>query len=261
MREKGELLKLDFNVTNACNFRCLHCCFRSGICAIEDFTTVTLEKILTEFVSLGGKRIDITGGEILMRKDINRVMMIAKGLGIKTEAVTNASLLTDDILKFWQAIGIEAVAISLDGHTAETYNHIRRQDEKTFETVLRNIQRCAVMGFSTKVNTVVFSSNLKIAENITQLAIELGANEHGFYFFSPVGSGERHQREVADPIEWLRIIRTELWKYKDLIKISCSLDRNCFGPEAQYRMLHAESLAPPNPAERKCLSLRHYGSI
>jgi MoaA/NifB/PqqE/SkfB family radical SAM enzyme len=187
---------------------------------MNDFSCSTIKKILTEFVSLGGKRIDVTGGEILTRKDINEIMSIAKGLHIKTEGVTNASLLTDEILKFWKATGVEAVAISLDGHTSETYNHIRRQNNEVFKKVLENIHKCAAMGFNTKVNTVVFSSNLNIMEDILRLSIDLGANEHGFYFFSTVGSGEKFRDEVADPEEWLRIIRTKLWKYRDLIKIS-----------------------------------------
>src|SRR3989339_220684 len=67
---KKNLPKLDFNVTNRCNFRCIHCCFRSGERLLEEFSLEKIKEVLNDFISLGGKRIDITGGEPLLRNDI-----------------------------------------------------------------------------------------------------------------------------------------------------------------------------------------------
>src|SRR3989339_127017 len=66
---KKNLPKLDFNVTNRCNFRCIHCCFRSGERLLEEFSLEKIKEVLNDFISLGGKRIDITGGEPLLRND------------------------------------------------------------------------------------------------------------------------------------------------------------------------------------------------
>lgn len=67
---------------------------------------------------------------------------------------------------------------------------------------------------------MVFKSNLSDLANITKLAIELGAKEHGFYFFSPIGRGANSSQEVADPLKWLGVIRKDLVKFKDQIKLS-----------------------------------------
>jgi len=187
---------------------------------MKEFSFEKITSILEEFVSLGGKRIDITGGECLMRSDLNKIAAFAKQLGIKVEIVTNASLVTQEHLDFWKSIAIDSVAISLDGHTSEIYNHVRNQNEETFFKVLGIIKKSSEMGFYTKVNTVVFTRNLFAATKITKLAIDLGAHEHGFYYFSPVGSGVERKDEVADPIEWLNIIRTKLYNFKDSIKLS-----------------------------------------
>ena len=217
-REKNELVKLDFNFTNRCNYRCIHCCFNSGELDLGEMTFAKIESVLREFVSIGGRRIDITGGEPLMRKDINFVVALAKKLGIKTELVTNASLLTERKLDFFKSVGLDGIAVSVDGSTAEGYNVIRRRDERTFNRVLRMIRKSAELGFYTKVNTVIFNSNLRDLKNISRLAIDLGAKEHGFYYFSPIGRGCSSYAQVADPLEWLKIIRGELWLLRNSIE-------------------------------------------
>jgi MoaA/NifB/PqqE/SkfB family radical SAM enzyme len=219
-REKADLVKLDFNVTNYCNYRCIHCCFSSGQLDMGEMSFENIESVLRAFVSIGGRRIDITGGEPLMRKDILSIVALAKQLGIKTELVTNASLLTEKKLEFFKKVGLDGIAVSLDGSTAEGYNVIRRRDERTFNKVIRMIKRSAELGFYTKVNTVVFASNMTDLANISMRAIGLGAEEHGFYYFSPIGRGDSSYCQVADPLEWLKVIRNDLWPLKNSIKFS-----------------------------------------
>lgn len=56
------LPKLDLNITNRCNFRCIHCAFDSGKKQIKEFSTQKIKQILKDTKKLGGKKIDITGG-------------------------------------------------------------------------------------------------------------------------------------------------------------------------------------------------------
>ena len=216
------LPKLDFNVTNNCNLCCIHCCFRSGKTML--FCNFCLERIFTilkDFKQLKGRRIDLTGGEPLLRKDIDLIIeMCIKDFGLKTELVTNSLLLTSEKISVFHDLGLQGVAISLDGSSAEKHAHIRGTSDEQYQKVLENIRDCARAGFYTKVNSVVFASNLEDLVNITRLAIKLGAKEHGLYFFSPVGRGARKRKEVADPLRWLEIIRRELIKYKNQIELT-----------------------------------------
>lgn len=217
---KWSLPKIDLNVTNNCNFRCIHCCFNSGERDMNEFSPEELRKILINFKELGGWRIDITGGEPLVRKDIFEIIKIAKELGLKTELVTNGSLLTKAKLKKYKEIGLDGIAISLDGSTYDIHHAIRGVDSFVFQKILGNIERSAEMGFYTKINTVVFSLNLPILTSISDLAISLGAKEHGFYFFSTIGRGSDKSFLVADPVRWLEIIRNDLVDFADQIKFS-----------------------------------------
>lgn len=219
---EGRVIKLDLNITNKCNnFRCHHCCFDSGVLNMREMTLCSYQMLLNEFKELGGQRIDITGGEPLTRGDVFSIIAHAKHLGLKIELVTNGALLTYHKLKRLAQLGVNDIAISLDGFNYETYSRIRPVSEEIFKKVIDNIKLAVKFGFRVKINTVVFQSNLYELEKICDLAINLGVIEHGFYYFSPIGRGKRENRfDIADPLAWLKIIRENLSDKSDKIKIS-----------------------------------------
>ena len=201
------LPKLDLNVTNRCNFRCIHCAFDSGEKCMEDLPLSVIEKILIQTKELGGKRFDITGGEPLLREDVRDIIRIGKSLDYKIELVTNGSLITEEKLKKFKQLGLDAIAISLDGSNSEVYNSIRKQNEKTFYRVLKNIDLIKNYGFYTKINTTVFENNFSDITNIVNLAERLKVDELGLYYFTPVGRGERTEAKSVEPIKWLSFVR------------------------------------------------------
>jgi len=213
--ENRKLPKLDLNITNRCNFRCAHCAFDSGIVQMPELSLNDLEKILEETKELGGKRFDITGGEPLVRTDVEDIIQVGKGLGYKIELVTNGYLLTQERLKRFKDLGLDGIAISLDGSNSEVYNRLRNRDKETFDKVLENIGLTKKTGFYTKVNTTVLSFNLEDIPNITQLALNLGVDEQGIYYFTPVGRGDRTSGLSVEPLKWLEFVRTRLKQYQD----------------------------------------------
>jgi radical SAM protein with 4Fe4S-binding SPASM domain len=179
-----------------------------------------IQSTLTEFKELGGRRIDITGGEATLRQDCTQIIALCKYLGFKTELVTNGSLLNEEKLKRYKDIGLDGIAISLDGSKYKFYSQIRPVPEKIYKKILKNIELAAKYGFYTKVNTVVFNSNLHDLTAITRLAVALGAREQGFYYFSPIGRGDCFTANIADPLKWMQVIRQLLIEFYNKIEIS-----------------------------------------
>ena len=79
----NNLPKLDLNITNRCNFRCVHCAFDSGCTNIQEFSLEKIREILEDTKKLGGEKIDITGGEPLARDDLIEIIKLGKELGYK----------------------------------------------------------------------------------------------------------------------------------------------------------------------------------
>ena len=265
--ENRKLPKLDLNITNRCNFRCRHCAFDSGITSMNEMSLGELEKILRETKELGGEKIDITGGEALVREDVGEIIGLGKSLGYRMELVTNGYLLNSERLKRLRELKVEGIAISLDGSTAEKYNLIRRKDKVTFDKVTNTIQEVQRSGFYTKINTTVFSSNLEDLGRIVELAQNLGADELGFYYFTPIGRGSRNSELVADPLKWLNFIRTELPRYNNgKMKISLEVPlietekwKPDYGCLAQREQSHLQVL--PDGKAYPCAILASYGKL
>lgn len=215
-----KLPKLDLNVTNRCNFRCVHCAFDSGDVEMPELSVSQLEKILRETKELGGERIDITGGEALVREDIDEIIKLGKSFEYKIELVSNGSLLTKEKLERFRKIGLDSIAISLDGSTYNIYNKIRRVSEATYNHVLGMIDECVKIGIDTKINSVVFDSNLYDLDKITEFCIEKKVSEHGIYYFTPIGRGSRSNELAVEPVKWLKFIKEKLMKYDSKIKLS-----------------------------------------
>lgn len=219
--EQRPLPKLDVNATNRCNLRCSHCCFDSGRTKLGEMMLVQIRRVLHEFKALGGQRIDVTGGEPLTRFDLRQILRMAlHDFALRTELVTNSLLATDEMLEEFSDLGLAEMAVSIDGSTPELHASIRHTTPEQFAHILARLETAAKLGIKTKVNTVVFATNLADLKNITALAISVGASEHGLYFFSPIGRGKTMPQLVADPVAWLRVIREELAPFADKIKLS-----------------------------------------
>lgn len=214
------LPKLDLNVTNRCNFHCIHCCFASGDRLLDDLPLEVIVLSLSDFTKLGGQRVDLTGGEPLIRHDIIEIIAAAKRLGLKVELITNGSLLSEKLLQQFKTLGLDQIAISLDGINYETYCQIRPVGKEIFNRVIENIQRATEAGFRVKINTVAFRDNLAELADITRFCIEIGAAEQGLYYFTPVGRGATVQEQMVDPVIWLDFIRRQLKSMAGQIKLS-----------------------------------------
>lgn len=237
MKKNRPLPKLDFNITNRCNFRCRHCCFSSGETQMRELSFEKIKNILDEFSVLGGERIDITGGEPTLRKDYSEIIFYAKKIGLKVELVTNGSLLGKAQFEELQKIGLNAIAISLDGSNYNIYQKTRPISREIYEKIMENIRLSINYDFYTKINTVVRCSNFFDLIRLSDLAINLGAQEHGFYYFTPVGRGWGDNNEVVPPLTWLNFIRTKLAVRQEKIRLSLEtplMEKNCQAETSCY---------------------------
>ena len=127
-----EIDYLRISVTDKCNFRCLYCKPHD----MEDISTdeiLTNDQILTvvnQAVKVGIKKVRITGGEPLIRKDIYELISSINNIPEIEEIVltTNASLLSGNIKKLKDA-GIKRVNISIDTFKSDTFHDITNRKQ------------------------------------------------------------------------------------------------------------------------------------
>jgi cyclic pyranopterin phosphate synthase len=157
------LRDLRISVTDKCNFRCQYCMpaeiFGPDYPFLPQHKLLTFEEItrLTRiFVSLGVRKIRITGGEPLLRRDLPvLIRMIRLVEGVEEIAMTtNGSLLAKHAAEL-KAAGLDRVTVSLDSLDDELFGKINGRGYKVGD-VLKGIEAAEQAGFKKiKINMVV----------------------------------------------------------------------------------------------------------
>lgn len=146
---------LRISLTDNCNLRCFYCMPEEEY----EFTPVSrlmqadeIEALAKIFVQMGVRKIRLTGGEPLVRKDAADIILALSKLPVKLTMTTNATRL-HHFLPVLKEAGIGSINVSLDTLQAEKFQLITRRDQ--FQTVYDNIISLIDAGIHAKVNVVV----------------------------------------------------------------------------------------------------------
>jgi cyclic pyranopterin phosphate synthase len=155
------LRDLRISVTDRCNFRCTYCMPREVFDADYKFlphaailSFEEIARLARVFVGLGVKKIRLTGGEPLLRKDLPRLVAMLAPLGADLTLTTNGSTL----VKHAQALrdaGLDRITVSLDSLDEATFRAMNDADFPVGK-VLDGIAAASDAGFApVKINMVV----------------------------------------------------------------------------------------------------------
>ncbi len=152
---------LRISVTDRCNFRCVYCMPREVFDAGHEFlphsAVLSFEEIARLariFVGLGVKKIRLTGGEPLVRKQLHRLVAMLDELRVEVTLTTNGSLLARQARALKQA-GLDRVTVSLDSLDEATFQAMNDADFPVAK-VIEGIEVAAAEGLGPiKINTVV----------------------------------------------------------------------------------------------------------
>lgn len=149
---------LRISLTERCNLRCTYCMPEEGVSLAPRSDILTFEEIVRIaglFVELGVDKIRLTGGEPLVRKDVeNLVASLGRIEGLKTLAMTTNGILLPQKLPRLHASGLNALNISLDTLDPKKFEEITRRPG--YEKVLEAIRMALEFGYDpVKVNCVV----------------------------------------------------------------------------------------------------------
>lgn len=151
---------LRISVTDRCNLRCIYCMPPDGVPLKAKDEILTFEEILRAarvFVGLGINKIRITGGEPLVRKNLDQLLaQLSQIPGLKTLAMTTNAVLLKEKVGVLRAAGLSAINISLDTLRRERFKDITLRDD--FDAVVEGIEAALAARFeSVKLNVVVMA--------------------------------------------------------------------------------------------------------
>jgi cyclic pyranopterin phosphate synthase len=153
---------LRISVTDRCNFRCVYCMPKEVfgrdyrfLPRRELLTFEEIERVARTFVELGVRKLRITGGEPLLRRDLELLIERLTGIdeGLDVTLTTNASLLAQKAQALADA-GLSRITVSLDSLDDEVFRAMNDVDFPVAR-VLAGIDAAAAAGLPVKVNVVV----------------------------------------------------------------------------------------------------------
>lgn len=146
---------LRISLTERCNLRCFYCMPEEGINLSEKAHLMSHEEVIAiakTFVEMGVKKIRLTGGEPLIKKNIEKIITELTQLPINLGITTNGILL-NNYFELFKKSGVKDVNVSLDTLDKNKFKKITRRDY--FDRVINNINLYEANGFNVKINNVI----------------------------------------------------------------------------------------------------------
>ncbi len=211
---------LRVSVTDRCDFRCVYCMSehmtflpKKDVLSLEE-----LESVCNAFIDKGVRKLRLTGGEPLVRKDI---MVLINRLGAKVKSgeldeltlTTNGSQLTkfaDDLY----AAGVRRINVSVDTLNPETFAEITRWGR--LPQVLEGIEAAKTAGLKVKINAVALKDENEA--EIPSMIEWAHGNGHDLTLIETMPMGDIDE-DRADQYLPLSKVRTDLekqWTLADL---------------------------------------------
>ncbi len=197
------LRDLRISVTDRCNFRCVYCMPKEVFGRNYEFlpradllSFEEIERVVRAAARLGVRKARITGGEPLVRRDLERLVALLARLPLDLTLTTNGALLADKA-RALAAAGLHRITVSLDALDDATFRAFNDVDFPVAR-VLEGIEAARAAGLLVKVNCVV----------------KRGTNEGEIL---PLA---RHFRATGDTlrfIEYMDVGTTNGWRLDDVV--------------------------------------------
>src|SRR4051812_3164461 len=195
---------LRISVTDRCNFRCVYCMPREMFGADHPFlpysailTFEEITRLARIFVALGVRKIRLTGGEPLVRRDLHRLVAMLAELDAEVTLTTNGSLLAKQAQALKRA-GLKRVTVSLDSLDDATFRAMNDADFPVAK-VIEAIDVAAAAGLTpVKINMVV----------------KRGVNDEHIV---PMAERWRGSGHIVRFIEYMDVGSTNGWRMDDVI--------------------------------------------
>lgn len=190
-----EIDYMRISITEKCNYRCFYCMPQDGIEEVKEEKLLTKEEIINIVATgaeLGIKKIRLTGGEPLVRRDIEDILKgIAHIEGIEELCLTtNGSYLEDKVESLKQA-GVTRVNVSLDTLDSDKFKKITKTGN--FEKVWQGIIKTIEAGIQVRINSVIVEgiNDNEILDLIT--LTEKYPIDLRFIELMPIGEGKKYK--------------------------------------------------------------------
>ena len=199
-----------WEITYACNMRCIHCGTSAGVPRSDELTTDESLALIDELAELGCRGLTISGGEPLMRKDWPVLARRSKERGIGTYLISNGFMVDEKIVEQFMDIGFGNIGISFDG-SKDVHNYIR-QRKTSYDKALNAMRLLHEAGQRFEAVTQVSRVNIDDLDHIRQDLIDVGASEWRIQMTTVTG---RMQKDMVMDLQLYERLIDKILEFKE----------------------------------------------
>ncbi len=240
-----------WNLTRRCNLACAHCYISAGAwhtAAGELDTARALEVVDQVLAANPAVLLILSGGEPLLREDLETIAARASGGGATVVVGTNGTRLTDARIASLKEAGVRGVALSIDSLDPRYHDRFRHGDGALADT-LAAVERLRMRKLDFLVQTSLTRGNRDELGSIVGWAASAGAVCVNVYFLVETGRGagmrglapEENDEVLRELVELQRA-----WRGRLMIRSKCQpqLMRHVFERDPESPLLHYRTRCP-----------------
>lgn len=254
MADNHILYSLVIELTYRCNEKCIHCYCPSER-NIPEMSHKVIEQLLLQFKNLGGYKIQLTGGELFLRKDIKEILYLFRNNDIVLDITSNLTLMNDDIFEIIKGIYPRSIGCSIYSARPDLHDKITGL-KGSFEKSINSIKKLRSNDIPVIIKTPLMSDTVKYWEEIEILANNLGCEYQLDLNITAKNDGEKEPMKyrVKDINILMDIMSSKF--YKLFINDEPTQKLNTLDTNANLCGAGASGLAiSPNGIIRPCIGL------
>ena len=168
----------------------------------ENLPLQVVREIAQDAVDLGARRVILSGGEPMARKDWRDVAEVFDSLGFEVSLATNGTLINDDVANFLFKLRKVSISISLDGGP-EFHDRVRRQIG-AYESTIGGLKALKARGIKFDLNATLYKENVNEIKHLTKISRDYDCDMR-LSLLHPNGRGSEMADLCLSPEEIFRI--------------------------------------------------------
>ena len=188
-----------WELTLACNLKCLHCGSRAGHRRGGELTTAECIDVVRQLAELGTREISIIGGEAFVRKDWLTIVRAIREHGIDCLMQTGGYKLSAAMIEAAAEAGLQGIGVSVDG--LEPLHDRMRGVPGSYAEALRVLDDCRRVGLATSVNTAIGVAIMPQLPDMLEVLLEAGVRYWHLALMVAMGNAVDNDHILLQPYE------------------------------------------------------------
>jgi Y-X(10)_GDL-associated radical SAM protein len=186
-----------WEITLACDLKCLHCGSRAGPRRRDELTTAECLKVVEHLARLGTREVSLIGGEAYLRRDWTDIVRAIRSHRMYCAIQTGGRNLTPKRLTAAVNAGLQGVGVSLDG--LEAFHDKVRGVPGSFARALDTLHRAKAAGLNISVNTQIGAETMTQLPQLMEVILAAGARQWQIQLTVAMGNAVDNDHLLLQP--------------------------------------------------------------